>query len=150
MYYYLVRYYKFFLIALIIAVTYNSSPVIPLVLLIIINLIDVILLIALKPLGMVQAEVINAYLFYPYYPRVYHITAIVQNCLFIVMEVFFLILVGIRNSGSSSAYMGVGYVICAFVILLLLNGLLRLVWGAFRFFEYCYLEREANYMSVEK
>lgn len=66
------------------------------------------------------------------------------------MEIFFLILVGIRNSGSTSAYMGLGYTICVFVILLLLNGLIKLIWGVIKYIQYCYLEREANYLSIEK
>jgi uncharacterized oligopeptide transporter (OPT) family protein len=49
--------------------------------------------------------------------------------------------VGIRSSASSPAYMGVGYVICAVVILLMLNGLVRLVWGLLKQIQYCYLER---------
>ena len=59
-------------------------------------------------------------------------------------------MVGIRSKGSSSAYMGLGYAVCAFAILLLLNGLVRLVWGVLKILQFCYLEREANYLSVEK
>lgn len=59
-------------------------------------------------------------------------------------------MVGVRSKGSSSAYMGLGYTVCAFVILLLLNGLVRLVWGVLKIVQYCYLEREANYLSIEK
>lgn len=139
LYYYLIRYYKLVLIALVIAVSYKSSPAIPLVILIVIHIADLGLLIGLKPLGMVQPEVINAYLFYPEYPKVYQMTTIIQEILFILMEIFFLILVGIRNSGSTTAYMGLGYTICVFVILLLLNGLIKLVWGVIKFIQYCYL-----------
>jgi hypothetical protein len=150
LYYFLVRYYKLLLIALIVAVTYSSSPAIPLVLLIILNIVDAILLIALKPLGMSQPELIDAVFFYPHYPTVYAVTCIIQNILFVLMEIFFLILLGTRDSASSAAYMGIGYVICVIVILLLLNGLVRLLWGCIKILQHCYLEREANYMSVEK
>lgn len=49
LFYYLFRYFKLFGIALIIAVTYSSSPVIPLIILIFINLLDAIFIVALKP-----------------------------------------------------------------------------------------------------
>jgi hypothetical protein len=54
LYYYFIRYYKQLFIAIIISLSYKASPVIPLVLLIIVNAIDAVLLLALKPLGMVQ------------------------------------------------------------------------------------------------
>lgn len=148
--YYPIRYYKLLLIAIIIVACYKTSPVVPLIILIFIHAIDAVLLIALKPLGMVQQELINSFLFYPEYPRIYHITTVIQQILFILMEIFFLIMVGLRTSESSSAYMGLGYVVCVWVILLLLNGVFRLIWGFVRYLQYCYLQREANYMSVEK
>lgn len=150
MWYYLFRYYKLFFIAVIVAVTYNSTPVIPLLLLIVLNIIDFALIFALKPLGMEQPDLIGAYIAYPQYPRVYHVTTLLQQIFFIVMEIFWLILFGIRNSASSATYMGIGYVICALVIILLVNGLVRLVWGMLKQFQSCYLERQANYLSVEK
>jgi hypothetical protein len=64
------------------------------------------------------------------------------------MEILWLALYGQRNSASSSAYMGIGYVICAIVILLLLNGLLRLFWGFMKIVQQIHLEREAFHHSV--
>lgn len=46
--------------------------------------------------------------------------------------------------------MGVGYAICAFVIILLLNGLLRLFWGFMKLVQHCHLERQAFKQSVDK
>ena len=148
--YYLFRYYKLFLIAIVVAVTYSSSPVIPPIILIILHIIDFGLIFAMKPLGMEQPDLVGAYMFYPKYPKVYHYTMLIQQILFILLEIFWLILFGIRNSADSGTYMGIGYTICAFVILLLLNGLFRLIWGILKILQYCYLERQANYLSVEK
>ena len=46
--------------------------------------------------------------------------------------------------------MGVGYTICAFVIMLLLNGLIRLVWGFIKLLQYCYHKREESYLAINK
>lgn len=46
--------------------------------------------------------------------------------------------------------MGVGYTICAFVIMLLLNGLIRLVWGFIKLLQYCYHKREESYLAIDK
>lgn len=46
--------------------------------------------------------------------------------------------------------MGIGYAICVVVILLLLNGLLRLFWGFMKQAQHCYLERETLEQSIEK
>lgn len=54
LYYYPIRYYKLFIIAIVVASTYNSSPAIPLIILIILNGVDAGLLLKLKPLGMMQ------------------------------------------------------------------------------------------------
>lgn len=69
----------------------------------------------------------------------YHKTTIIQQGLFILMEILFLVLYGQRNNSSSSSYMGIGYAICVVVILLLLNGLLRLFWGFMKQAQHCYL-----------
>jgi hypothetical protein len=44
--------------------------------------------------------------------------------------------------------MGFGYAVCVFIIILILNGLVRLIWGVLKIIQYCYLEREANYLSI--
>lgn len=54
LYYYLVRYYKLVAIACIIGFLHAANPVIPLIVLIVLNLADALLLIFVKPLGMVQ------------------------------------------------------------------------------------------------
>ena len=84
LWYYLVRYYKLLLIAAVIAFTYSTTPAAPLILLIVIHLADAIILIIAKPLGMVQPDVINAVVFYPTYPKLYFVTTIIQQILFIL------------------------------------------------------------------
>lgn len=70
--------------------------------------------------------------------------------LFIVLEILFLVLFGQRNGSTSDAYMGIGYAVCVLVILLLVNGLLRLLWGFLKLAQQCHLERESFEQSVEK
>ena len=55
-----------------------------------------------------------------------------------------------RDSASSSAYLGLGYAINIFVVLLLLNGIIRLVWGVLKLIQFGYLRREANYLAINK
>jgi hypothetical protein len=81
----LIRYYKLFIIAIVVGASYNAKPVIPLIILIILNAIDVAFIIKLKPLGMMQAELIQATVFYPLYPTIYHFTTIIQQFVFIVL-----------------------------------------------------------------
>lgn len=148
--YFLVRYYKLVAIACVIGFLYAASPIIPLIVLIALNLGDGVLLIFLKPLGMVQAELIEATTFFPRYPTVYHFTMVIQQALFVIMEILFLVLYGQRTGQSGGSYMGIGYAICVVVILLLLNGLLRLFWGFMKQAQHCYLERETLEQSIEK
>jgi hypothetical protein len=77
-------------------------------------------------------------------------TSVAQQALFIILEILFLVLFGQRSGTSSSSYMGIGYAICVVVILLLLNGLLRLFWGFMKQAQHCYLERETLEQSIEK
>jgi len=69
----------------VVATTYNSSPVVPLIILIALNAIDVAFIIRMNPLGMIQPELIQATIFYPWYPKVYYYTSVAQQFLFIVM-----------------------------------------------------------------
>jgi hypothetical protein len=137
-------------IACIIGFLHAGSPIIPLIVLIALNIGDGVVLIFLKPLGMVQKEVIEATTFFPRYPTVYHFTMVVQQALFVIMEILFLVLCGQRTGQSGGSYMGIGYAICVVVILLLLNGLLRLFWGFMKQAQHCYLERETLEQSIEK
>lgn len=139
LFYYLVRYYKLMAIACIIGFLYAASPVIPLIVLMVLNLGDLLLLILTDPLGMVQPELIEATIFYPRYPLIYKWTTIVQQGLFIILEILFLVLYGQRNGSSASSFMGIGYAICVVVILLLINGLFRLFWGFMKQAQHCYL-----------
>ena len=136
--------------AVLIVFTMNAHPAIPLVILMIIHLVDIILLIFFKPLGMVQTDLVSYVIFYPNYPKVYFICTVAIEGLFIVLEIFFIILATTRDSSSREFYQGIGFVVCLIVIALLLVGLLRLIWGILKLIQYCYLERETNYMSVEK
>lgn len=64
---------------------------------------------------------------------------VIQQILFIILEILFLVLYGQRDGSSSSVYMGIGYAICVFVIILLLNGLFRLFWGFMKHAQQCNL-----------
>jgi hypothetical protein len=92
LYYFLMRYYKLVTIACVIGFLHAASPIIPLIILIVLNLGDGVLLIFLKPLGMVQPELIEATTFFPRYPVVYHFTTIIQQGLFVILEILFLVL----------------------------------------------------------
>jgi hypothetical protein len=141
LFYFIFRYYKLIAIACFIGFLHASNALIPLILLLIVNFTDVLLLLITKPLGMKQGELPEAPVFYPLYPRIYQITTVIQQCLFIVLEILWLVLYGQRSSGSSSTYMGVGYVVCGLAILLLVNGLLRMLWGVVKTAQHVYLER---------
>lgn len=43
-----------------------------------------------------------------------------------------------RSLETTGAYFGIGYAACAFVILLLINGLIRLAWCLVKNIEICY------------
>jgi hypothetical protein len=81
----MIRYYKLFVIAVVVGACYNVSAVVPLIILIILNAVDAIFLIGLQPLGMMQPEVIQATVFYPWYPKLYYYTTVAQQFLLIVM-----------------------------------------------------------------
>ena len=42
-----------------------------------------------------------------------------------------------RNTADTPTYLNIGYAATAFVIMLLVNGLVRLAWGMVSFFEVC-------------
>lgn len=49
-----------------------------------------------------------------------------------------IIMYGVRSYASKEVYLSVGYACCAFIIMMFINGLVRLVWGFVRSFEVCY------------
>ena len=80
LFYYMVRYYKLLLIAILVGFLWNSSPIIVLVLLIIIHCANAALLILLKPQVMEQSQsiAVESTIFYENYPRAYFVTTIIQ------------------------------------------------------------------------
>jgi hypothetical protein len=46
-----------------------------------------------------------------------------------------IIMYGIREHGTKESYLATGYACCAFIIIMFINGLMRVVWGAVRIFE---------------
>ena len=131
LFYFMVRYYKLLLVAILVGFLWDASPVVPLVLLMVLHGANAALLIILQPLGMKQSETmyVESTIFYERYPGVYFVTTLIQEFLLIFLEIMFLVLYGQRESASSAAYMGIGYAICGVAILLLLNGAFRLFWG---------------------
>jgi hypothetical protein len=68
----------------------------------------------------------------------YRYSHIVENLLFFLLEIIMIIMFGLRsNSDNKDSYLSTGYACIAFIIMLLINGLMRLVWGFIRIFELC-------------
>jgi hypothetical protein len=87
--------------------------------------------------------------FYNHYPKAYWITSAIQSFLFAFLELFILITYAVRDKASNTSYLGLGYFCCAIVIVLLLNGLLRLVWGFIKIVEGCFSKSKEMKLQVE-
>lgn len=81
MFHFIWRYYKLFLIALLIGLLYNSNPLGVLIPLIIVHVLDGLIIIFVRPFGMEQEQQLNVCL-YNYYPKVYQITSAIQSFIF--------------------------------------------------------------------
>jgi hypothetical protein len=55
----------------------------------------------------------------------------------------------VRSNASNHAYMGLGYFCCAIVICLVVNGLVRLVWGFIKIVEGCFSKSKEMKLQVE-
>ena len=87
--------------------------------------------------------------FYNHYPKAYWITSAIQSFLFALLELFILITYAVRDKASNTSYLGLGYFCCAIVIVLLLNGLVRLVWGFIKIVEGCFSKSKEMKLQVE-
>jgi hypothetical protein len=142
------RYYRLLLIALLIGLLYHGNPLVILIPLILVHIADGVIIILLKPFGMEQETQLNV-CFYNHYPKAYQITSAVQSFLFAVLELFILITYAVRDKASNSSYLGLGYVCSAIVVALLLNGLVRLVWGFIKIVEGCFSKSKEMKLQVE-
>lgn len=48
-----------------------------------------------------------------------------------------IIMYGVRSDAGKDSYLSIGYACCAFIIMMFINALVRLVWGFVRKFEIC-------------
>lgn len=56
---------------------------------------------------------------------------------------------GIRGYASKDSYLSTGYAACAFIIMLLVNGLIRLIWGFVRIFEVCFEDMKTKDQQIQ-
>lgn len=112
------------------------------------HIVDGAIIIVSKPFGMEQETQLNV-CFYNHYPKAYWITSALQSFLFALLELFILITYAVRDKASNNAYLGLGYFCCAIVVVLLLNGLVRLVWGFIKIVEGCFSKSKEMKLQVE-
>lgn len=84
LYYFILKYYKLLLIAILIGLLYDTNPLTVLIPLIVMHILDGVFIILAKPFGMVQSEQLNV-CFYNYYPKAYWITSAIQDFLFVLL-----------------------------------------------------------------
>ncbi len=125
-----------------------GNPLAILIPLIIMHIADGIIIILSNPFGMEEEPQLNV-CFYNHYPKAYLITSVIQSFLFAFLELFILITYAVRDKASNTSYLGLGYFCCAIVALLLLNGLVRLVWGFIRIIEGCFSKSKEMKLQVE-
>jgi hypothetical protein len=56
---------------------------------------------------------------------------------------------GTRTTAGKEAYLSTGYAACAFIIMLFMNGFVRLVWGFIRIFELCLEDVKSKDQQIE-
>ena len=54
-----------------------------------------------------------------------------------------------RSLDDKRAYFSIGYAACAFVVLLLINGLIRVGWTIIRYLEICYDDVQSEMVKIE-
>jgi hypothetical protein len=132
---------------LIMGLLWNSNPLATLIPLIVLHLVDAILLLVFKPLGMTQVAHLNV-CFYNHYPMAYFITSVIQNFLFILLEIFIVIMYAVRDNSATEVYMALGYTCCGIVVALLLNGIVRMAWGVVKIVEAAVAKAKDMVLSV--
>ena len=118
---------------------YKANPLAVLIPLLFIHLIDGLIVLFAKPYIMSEGEEdkIVSRCTKLYWKKYYWISFVIQNFLFFILEIIIIIMHGMKLEASRDEYLGVGYAACAFVILLLANGLIRVGWGFVKTFEVC-------------
>lgn len=134
-------------IALLIALVYKGNPLAILIPLIIVHIVDGLIIVGFKPFGLYQEPQLNV-CFYNFYPQVYQVTSALQSFLFAFLELFILIMYAVRDKASNYSYLGLGYFCCAIVVALLVNGLVRLVWGFIKIVEACFSKSKEMKLQV--
>ena len=138
--YYFWPYLKLLIIATLVAQLYKTNPLAVLIPLVVIHIADAVLLYVYRPYLTDdihdQEERILSKCSKRYWTA-YWITAIFQSSLFAILEIVLIIMYGTRSAASTASYFSTGYAACAFALLLLINGLVRLGWGVIKAFEVC-------------
>ena len=83
-FYYLFRYLKLMIIAFVVSMLYAVTPIAALIILLILNFTDLLLIACARPFDMKQDDLIGSRWFYPNYPQIYHVTAIIQQVLLFI------------------------------------------------------------------
>lgn len=132
------KYLKWVAIAFLIGQLYKFNPLATLIPLIAIHLLDGLVITFINPYieDMGESERIVSKCT-KYYWIFYRISHIIENALFVILEVIMIIMHASSNA-SKESYLSIGYACCAFIIMMFINGLLRVVWGFIRSFEFCY------------
>lgn len=132
---------KWLAIAFLIGQLYKANPLAVLIPLMVIHLVDALIIAFRNPYiedsGESERIVGRCTKFYWKY---YQISHIIENVLFFILELVMIIMYGLRSYANKDSYMSVGYACCAFIIMLFVNALTRLVWGFVRIFENCFEE----------
>ena len=138
--YYFWPYLKLLIIATLVAQLYKANPLAVLIPLVLIHIADAVLLYVYRPYLtddiQDEEEKILSQCSKRYWTA-YWIAAIIQSALFAILEIVIIIMYGTRSAASTATYFSTGYAACAFVVLLLINGLVRLGWGIIKAFEVC-------------
>ena len=148
--YFIFKYYKLLIIALLIGLLYNANPLAVLIPLLSLNLADGIILIIAKPfyLEYPEEKLIVSW-FQRNYLKMYWISHIIQNFLFVVLEILMIAAFARRILDSREVYLGLGYACSVFAVIILFVGVFRLFINIIQIFEDCYDDVKAEAMKVE-
>jgi hypothetical protein len=83
------------------------------------------------------------------YWKYYRISHIIENVLFIILAIILIIMYARRTTADKGSHMSTGYAFSAFVVMMLINALVRLVWGFIRQFEKCYEEIKGRDQEIK-
>ena len=132
------KYIKLLIIALLIGLLYKANPLAILIPLMLIHLADALIIFLMKPFRLSENKERVFTIFSKHYWTYYRWSHIIQNILFFILELILVIMYARRTLDSRENYFSIGYAASAFVILLLINGLVRVGWSLIRYLEICY------------